>query len=276
MRAPLITIARTEFVAASRLRWIRLFTLAYALITVAMAHASSVMADSDGGGEIFARLAVALQPLALTLVPLAALLVGVSSVSSDQEASGFLLTQPVSIWQVVTGRWLGQGAALGAALVAGFGAGGVIVWAGNGAADLSHFVWLVAGCLLLALAFLSVATLVAATASNRGSAVGIVTFLWFVAVILYDAVALAAALWLTGRAGTRLLFGSVFINAVDIVRILILTMAGTPHILGVAGESWMRAIGGPAPVAALAAAALSVWIALPLVIAGRVSSRRDL
>jgi Cu-processing system permease protein len=275
MHTPLITIARTEFTAASRLRWIRLFTLAYALITIAMAQASSVMAGSDGT-ETFARLAVALQPLALTLVPLAALLVGVSSVSSDPEASGFLLAQPVSLWQVIIGRWIGQAAALTVALVAGFGAGGAIVAASSGGADVLHFALLVAGCVLLALAFLSVATLVAAAVSNRGAAVGIVTFVWFVAVILYDAVALAAALWLTGRAGTRLLFGSVFVNVVDIVRILVLTVAGTPHILGVAGESWMRALGGPAPVAALAAAALTAWIVAPLAIAVKVSATRDL
>jgi len=62
---------------------------------------------------------------------------------------------------------------------------------------------------------------------------------------------------------------SVF-NVVDLVRILTLTLEGTPHILGVAGESWMRTLGGPLPVAAIAAAALTAltaWIALPVALA---------
>ena len=202
MRQSLITIARTEFTAASRFWWIRLFTLAFGLITVAMAQAASVSGE-PGGGETFARLAVALLPLALMLVPLAALLVGVSSVSGEQDASGFLLALPVSTTEVILGRWLGQASALGAAVGAGFGAGGVLVWATSGSADIFRFVVLVAACLLLALAFLSIATLVAVTVSNRGAALGVAAFIWFVAVILYDAAALAAALRLTGRQGAR-------------------------------------------------------------------------
>ena len=274
MRRTLITIAKTEFTAASRLWWIRLFTLAFALITVAMAQAASVSGES-GGGETFARLTVALLPLALMLVPLAALLVGVSSMSGEQDASGFLLALPVSTTEVILGRWLGQASALGAALGAGFGGGGIIIWASSGSADVLHFVWLVAACLLLALAFLSIATLVAVTVSNRGAALGVAAFIWFVAVILYDAAALAAAVWLTGRQGARLLFASVFANVVDLVRVLTLTLAGTPHILGVAGESWIRTLGGPGPVAVLAAAVLAAWIVVPLAIAARVAAVRD-
>lgn len=274
MRRTLITIAKTEFTAASRLWWIRLFTLAFGLITVAMAQAASVSGES-GGGETFARLTVALLPLALMLVPLAALLVGVSSMSGEQDASGFLLALPVSTTEVILGRWLGQASALGAAVGAGFGGGGIIIWASSGSADVLHFVWLVAACLLLALAFLSIATLVAVTVLNRGAALGVAAFIWFVAVILYDAAALGAALWLTGRQGARLLFASVFANVVDLVRVLTLTLAGTPHILGVAGESWTRTLGGPGPVAVLAAAVLVGWILVPLAIAARVAAVRD-
>ena len=107
------------------------------------------------------------------------------------------------------------------------------------------------------------------------SPLGVSTFVWFLAVIFYDAAALAAAVWLTGRAGARLLFASVFVNVVDLVRILTLTLAGTPHILGVAGESWMRTLGGTVPVAALAAAALTAWIVLPLALAVRCSAVSD-
>ena len=275
MHSSLLTIARSEFTAASRLWWIRLFTVAYALLTIAMAQAASVTGDA-ASHETFARLTVSLLPLALMVVTLASLLVGVSSVSNEPDAAGFLLTQPVSRMEVLVGRWLGHAAALCAALVGGFSAGGAVVWASAGGVDIYRFALLIAGCALLALAFLSISTLVAASVSNRGTALGIAVFIWFVVVILYDAAALVAAIWLTGRLGTRLLFGSVFGNAVDLVRILVLTMAGTPHILGVAGESWMRTLGGPAPAAMLAGLALAGWIVLPLVVAAAVSSGRDL
>ena len=274
-RAPLLTIGRMEFTAASRLWWIRLFMLAYALMTVAMAQTTAVSGDGEPG-DTFARLTVALLPLALMLVPLAGLLMGVSSVSNDHEASGFLLALPVSSFQMIVGRWLGQAAALAVALVAGFGAGGLIVWTSSGGADVLRFVLLIAACVLLAAAFLSIATLVAAMVANRGAALGISTFLWFLAVIFYDAAALAAAVWLTGRSGTRLLFASVFVNVVDLVRVLTLTLAGTPHILGVAGESWSRTLGGPLPIAMLAVATLAAWILVPLAISIRLTATRDL
>lgn len=273
MGRSLMTVAAAEFTAASRLWWIRLLTLAFGLLTVAMAQTASIGELRDG--ETFARLTVALLPLALLLVPLAALLVGVSSVSATEDTSGFLLSLPLSATDVIVGRWLGQAGALGAAIGLGFGTGGVLVWASPGSSDVARFVVLIAACLVLALAFLSIATLVAVKMSNRGSAVGVAAFIWFVLVLLYDAAALTAALWLTGRQGARLLFASVFANVVDLVRILTLTLAGTPHILGAAGESWTRALGGGAPVAALAATVLMAWIVVPVAIAARVASRGD-
>lgn len=274
MSRPLMAIARMEFTAASRQWWIRLFMLAFCLITVAMAQAASVTGEA-GDGETFARLTVALLPLVLMLAPLAALLVGVSSVSSNEEASGFLLALPVSSGEVILGRWLGQASALAVAIISGFGAGGALIWASSRSPDIANFAVLVGASVLLALAFLSIATLIASSVTNRGAALGLAAFVWFSAVMLYDAVALAAALWLTGRDGARVLFASVFMNVVDLVRVLTLTLAGTSHILGVAGESWARALGGPAPAAALAAAALAGWIVIPLAVAAWLSAAHD-
>jgi Cu-processing system permease protein len=270
-----LTIARMEFNAVSRLWWIRLFTIAYALMTVAMSRASTVTGDAQDGAT-FARLVVALLPLNLMLVPLAALLSGVASVPSDPDASGFLLTLPVSSGQSLLGRWMGQAGAMGAALFAGFGTGALVVWAGTDDTDVMSFVLMMVACVLLALAFLSIGTLLAACAPNRGTALGIAIFVWFSTVILYDAVALAGALWLTGRAGARLLFVSVFLNVIDLVRVLTLTLAGTPHILGVAGESWMRTLGGPSSIVGLSLLALCAWIIFPLWMAAHIEAVTDL
>lgn len=273
MRTHLSTIARMEFTATSRLWWIRLLTVAYALMTVAMAYASGVIGETDPA-EAFARLTVAVLPLALTLVPLAALLIGISGAATE-DATGFLLAQPVSRLQHLCGRWLGQAAALSASLIAGFGTGGAIVSILSGASDIGRFAVLVGACLLAALAFLSIATLIVTSVPRRSAAMGIAAFVWFFAVILYDAVMLAIALWATGTAGARVLFVSVFGNAVDLVRVLTLLLAGTPHVLGAAGESWLRALGGAQTAALLSTAVLVGWILLPLAVALRIQSLRD-
>ncbi len=273
MTSPLMTIARMGFTATGRVWWIRLLTAAYALMTVAMAYASGVIGGTERG-EAFARLTVAVLPLALTLVPLAALLIGVSGAATD-DATGFLMSQPVSRLQHLVGTWLGQAAALSFSVIAGFGTGGVIVSLMCRARDFGRFGVLVAACLLAALAFLSIATLIVAAVRHRSAALGLAAFIWFVAVILYDAAMLSIAVWATGANGARVLFLSVFGNVVDLVRVLTLVLAGTPHVLGAAGESWLRALGGPQAAFGLSTLALLAWILIPLAIAARIHSTRD-
>lgn len=273
MTSPLLTIARMEFTATGRVWWIRLLTVAYALLSVAMAYASGVIGETERG-EAFARLTVAVLPLALTLVPLAALLIGVTGAATD-DATGFLLSQPVSRLQHLVGTWLGQAAALSFSVIAGFGTGGVIVSLISRASDFGRFGVLVAACLLAALAFLSIATLIVAAVRHRSAALGLAAFIWFVAVILYDAAMLSIAVWATGVNGARVLFVSVFGNVVDLVRVPTLLLAGTPHVLGAAGESWLRALGGPEPAALLSVSVLAAWIMAPLALALKIHSVRD-
>jgi Cu-processing system permease protein len=273
MTSPLLTIAHMEFTAAGRVWWIRLLTVAYALMSVAMAYASGVVGETERS-EAFARLTVAVLPLALTLVPLAALLIGVTGAATD-DATGFLLSQPVSRRQHLVGTWLGQAAALAFSVIAGFGTGGAIVSLVSGANDFARFGVLVAACLVAAIAFLSIATLIVATVSRRSAAMGIAAFVWFVAVILYDAAMLSLAVWASGTNGARVLFLSVFGNVVDLVRVLTLMLAGTPHVLGAAGESWLRALGGAHAAGLMSAAALAAWIIVPLTVAIRIHESRD-
>jgi Cu-processing system permease protein len=262
-----------EFLASGRLWWIRLLTVAYALLAVAMAYSSGVIGDTNAD-ESFARLTVAVLPLALTLVPLAALLIGVTAAATD-EATGFLLSQPVSRLQHLAGTWAGQAAALSLSIVAGFGTGGAIVSILSGASDVTRLAVLIAACVVAALAFLSIATLIVAAVPRRNAAMGIAAFVWFVAVIFYDAAMLSIALWASGVTGARVLFVSVFGNVVDLVRVLTLLLAGTPHVLGAAGESWLRALGGADAASALSTFALLAWIFVPLAVAVRIRSTRD-
>jgi Cu-processing system permease protein len=271
---PLTTIARMEFTASGRVWWIRLLTVAYALMTIAMAYASGVIGETERN-EGFARLAVAVLPLALTLVPLAALLVAVTGAATD-DATGFLLSQPVSRLQHLAGMWAGQAAALSLSIIGGFGTGGAIVFILSGAIDVARLAILIAACVLTALAFLSIGTLIVVAVPRRSAAMGTAAFVWFVAVLLYDAAMLSIAMWATGVAGARVLFVSVFGNVVDLVRVLTLILAGTPHVLGAAGESWLRSLGGPRVASALSTFILFAWIFVPLAIAVRLRQSRDL
>jgi Cu-processing system permease protein len=151
-----------------------------------------------------------------------------------------------------------------------------MVAAQTGPAGWTAFVSLVLSAMLLGAVFLSIAALLAAAIPRRTTALGACLFTWFCFVLLYDGVMIALAQSLTGRSGARVLFSSVFGNPVDLGRLLVLAFSGTPHILGAAGESWTRFLGGPAPAIGVSAAALALWTILPLGLAWRTLAGRDL
>jgi Cu-processing system permease protein len=275
MMGRLFIIGRLEFASVARLRWIRLFAAAFALLTLGAAW-SAGSARELAGVDSFARTTVALVPLVLLLVPLVAILLGVAGQTTEAGSDAFLYSQPVTRFEVILGRWCGQSAALGCSLAAGLGAGAAFVALGAGAADFPQFLVFAAATFVLALVFLAIAALLAACFERRTAALAAGAFVWFFFVLFFDAVALASAVWLTGRAGSRLLMLSVFANPADLVRVLTLSFAGTPYLLGAAGESWHRLLGGPGWTAIVACAALGGWIGAPLAAARLAIARRDL
>lgn len=271
----MVIIARLEFAAAARQRWVRLFAAAFALLSLAAAYSSGAM-EELGAPEGFARTTVALVPLVLLLVPVASLLLGVSGFSGEPGGETFLFSQPAGRFEVVLGKWMGQTLALAASLTAGFGAGAAFLVATAGPAQLPRFLFFLAASVLLAAAFLAIAAAIAARVPTRAAALGLAAFVWALFALLYDAAALAAAGWIPGRIGARVLFASVFGNPADLARILTLSVAGTPHILGAAGEAWTRFLGGPLAASGLSLAVLLLWTAAPLAVARLWINRRDL
>lgn len=271
----LFTIARLELVGVARLKWIRLLTVAFALLTAAAAYSAGAAAELSGA-DGFGRTTMTLVPVVLILVPLAALVLGVSGHSMEAGSEAFLFAQPLGRATVLIGRWVGEAAALGGAIAAGFGLGGLLVAFGSGADGLPRFVFFVAATVALALIFLSIAAAIAAATDTRVTALGVGTFAWFFFVLLYDGAVLSAAGWLTGSLGGRVIFASVFANPVDVMRVAMLSVAGTANVLGATGEAWVRFLGGTTYASFTTAGAVAAWIAMPLALAAGALTKRDL
>ena len=275
MMTHLLTIAQLELTAAARLKWIRLLGAAFALLSAAAAYSAGA-ANDVSGAEGFARTTMALVPVVLILVPLSALILGVSGQASEPGSEPFLFGQPVSRATVLVGRWIGEAAALSGAIVAGLGIGGAIVAFNTGTDGALRFAFFVLASVVLATIFLSIAAAIASATDKRIVALGAATFAWFFFVLLYDGAALSVAGWLTGSIGGRVLFGSVFGNPVDLIRVMSLSVAGTPNVLGAAGDAWVRVLGGAIGAAMAAAAGLTVWMVAPLAVGVRLLHARDL
>jgi Cu-processing system permease protein len=268
-------VARLELLAVGRLRWIRLLAAAFGLLAVAAAYSAGAAAEL-GSPDGFARTTMALVPVMLVLVPLAAVVLGVAGQTAESGGEAFLFAQPVARGVVIVGRWAGEAAALGTAIVAGLGAGAAFIVFNAGADALGGFLFFTLASVLLGMIFLAMAAAVAAATDHRAAALGVGTFVWFFFVLLYDGAALSLAGWITGAAGGRVLLVSVFGNPADLVRVLTLTFAGTPHVLGAAGDAWSRLLGGPAAASAWALTALAAWTVAPLALAVRLIDKRDL
>jgi Cu-processing system permease protein len=275
MTAHLLTIARLEVVAAARLKWIRLLTAAFALLAAAAAY-SAAAATELSGADGFARTTMALVPVVMILVPLAALVLGVSGQAAEPGSEPFLFGQPVSRATVVIGRWIGESVALAGAIVVGLGVGGGVVALGSGVDGLPRFAVFVLAAVVLAVIFLSIAAAIASATDKRVAALGAGTFAWFFFVLLYDGAALSLAGWISGSLGGRVLFGSVFGNPADLIRVVTLSIAGTPNVLGAAGDAWIRFLGGTTTATVAAMSALTAWMLAPLAVGVRLMSRRDL
>jgi Cu-processing system permease protein len=274
-RSAIAVIARLEFRAAVRLKWTRFFSAAFALLAVGVAYSSGALGEM-GGADGFARTTVALVPLTIVLVPLSALLLGVSGQTGEPGAEAFFFAQPVTRFEVLFGKWLGQAAALATAVAAGFGAGGLFLAASVGTGGLPRFLLFVLVAVILAAVFLAIAALISAGVARRATAMGVAAFAWFVFVLLEDAIALSAAGWLNGRTGARALFLSVFGNPAGLARVLMLSLSGTPHVLGAAGDAWNIFLGGAVAAAGAAFGALAVWVALSFGLSRWFIARRDL
>jgi Cu-processing system permease protein len=271
----LLTIARLELTAVARLKWIRLLTAAFVLLATAAAYSSGAANDLFGA-DGFARTTMALVPVVLVLAPLAALILAVSGQTSESGSEAFLFGQPIARATILIGRWLGESAALAGAIGAGLGAGALIVVLGNGLEGLPQFGFFVLTSIVLAVVFLAIGAAIAAASEKRVVALGAATFVWFFFVLLYDGAALSIAGWITGSVGGRVLFGSVFGNPADLIRVISLSVSGTPNVLGAAGDAWIRFIGGHAVAPFVASGALLAWIVTPLGAGVALINRRDL
>jgi Cu-processing system permease protein len=99
---------------------------------------------------------------------------------------------------------------------------------------------------------------------------------WFAAVILFDVAALGAASLLPSGAASRLLIVSVLVNPVDAVRTAALLGIEGAAAFGAASLAFLRFPGGPARAAALLAASVALWIAVPAWLAVRRLDRADI
>src|SRR5574341_2599098 len=177
-------LLRFEFAAARRGRTLTLFTVGFALASLAVA-----LVGLSAGGVVaiqgFARTSVSLLQLVLWVVPLLALLIGAVAGAETHDLE-FVAALPVSRRQLLLARWAAWVLALSAALCVGLGVAGVAIGPFAGSADAPRYLMLIGVTLLLLSSCLALGVGIGAGVRTRARAVAQAVVVWFVLVIGVD------------------------------------------------------------------------------------------
>ncbi|MEO7986792.1 MAG: ABC transporter permease subunit [Gemmatimonadales bacterium] len=267
-----LALFRFELAAARRGKAVPLFAVGFALASVAVA----LVGLSAGGVVVvqgFARTSVSLLQLVVWVVPMLALLTG-AVVGSECHELELVAALPVSRRAVVAARWLAWSVTLGAALLVGLGAAGVVIARLSGGANGWRYLRLIGVAELVLVATLALGMWIGVAARTRLRAVGVSVGVWFVLVIGVDLLAIGAlAILPPGRAGGWLSM-LLMADPVDSARALGLSLFQTDVVAGPMGAALRQVLGGAGAWAL--AGALVAWTLVPLAIAGRRFARSDL
>lgn len=267
-------IARKEIRDSLRNRWFILYTVAFAVLALALAWLSRAGTGSVGLAG-FGRTAASLINLVMIIIPLMALTAGATSLASERERGtlAYLLAQPVSRVEVVLGKYLGLAAALLGSIAAGFGISGLAIAIRSGSSEAIVFLRLVVAAYALALAMLAVGFVISSFARRTSSATGAALFLWLALVFLGDLGLMGTAL--AFRLGVQDLFHLSLINPLQVFRMAALeSVSASMDVLGPAGQYATAKYGTSLPW--IFVAVLAAWIAVPMALAHVIFLRKSI
>lgn len=270
---PIVTIAAKELQDAKRHRWFVLFAVLFAGLAIMLS-----LAGFWGIGVIrfagFSRTAVSLSNLVALIVPLMGLMLGSMSITNERERGTLeiLLAQPVSLSEVLLGKWLGLSLALTAAVLLGFGLSGLVISSLTTANQIGAYLQLLIFTLLLGYAHLSVGVLISTLSAKNSTSVGIALTFWLFVVLLSDLGLMGTAVALKLKPQTLLWLA--MLNPVQVFRVSVLkALQGNLELLGPAGAYAMDVFGQW--LSAFLVIWLIAWTLVPLALALFLFRRRS-
>lgn len=189
MIANCLAVAGLELKLGIRNRWV---ILSVAILT-GFAGILALVGSAPTGTVGVDRLTVtaaSLATLSVYLVPLIALLLAFDTISGeiDRGTLQLVLACPISRFEILAGKFLGQLAVLSIAVIVGYGASGLVVALASGGGTSGYGVLglLVATSILLGATFLVIGYLVSSFVRQTGTAAALAVGVWLLAVVLYD------------------------------------------------------------------------------------------
>ncbi len=239
------------------------FVLGYALLMLLVAEGLFLVEDDP------TKSLLSLVQVVMALVPLIALVFTIVYSYDTLEFTQLLAVQPIARGSILGGQLLALSTAL---LVAqGFGLGlPLLVHIPNAAALMLS----IAGSGLV-LVFTALGVLIALKQREKARGVGVGLSVWFLFVLLYDALLMALMFAFSEHPIEPYIVPLAALNPIDMGRILVMLQIDLAAMMGYSGavyKDFFGSLGGMA----VAGVVLLLWVSIPTVFSFRTFRKKDL
>lgn len=219
-----------------------------------------------------ARAQLSLVSVVLFVVPLVAIVFGTVYLYNAREFIELMLAQPIARRHMYGGLYLGLTGPLALAFVIGLGA--PFVLRGVASETLPALATLLGAGIVLTCIFSALATLIAVRCEDRlrglGSAIGV----WLLLTVVYDGLVLFVLSVFSDYALERVTLGLMMANPIDISRLALLLRFDGAAMMGYTGAVFLSFFSGAQGVA-ITLTALTLWVAVPVLLGARTFRRKD-
>ena len=257
-----LQIARYGVRDLVRSRWLAAYAAFFAVATFGLLRFS----DSE------TKALLSLVNVALLVVPLANVVFGTMYLYASREFVELLLAQPIRRSQLYAGLYLGLTVPVALAVVAGIGLPLLLQGASGQAIRVGLLLALVAAA--LSAVFTGIAAVIAYRVEDRVRGLAAAIGLWMLLALVYDAAVLLAAVQFADYPLERPMAIAMFLNPIDLTRLLLLTRFDVAALLGYTGAVFQSFLGGTAGLL-VAAGAVVLWVAAPALAGARLFRRKD-
>jgi Cu-processing system permease protein len=245
-----------------RSRWLLGYTVFFGLATWALLRFS----DNE------TKALLSLVNVVLLVVPLANLVFGAMYLYGAREFVELLLAQPLRRRELFAGLYLGLTAPV--SLAATMGIGAPLVMQGVSAAGFRTGLLLALISVMLSAVFTGIATVICYWIEDRVRGLATALGVWLALAIVYDGIALLAAVQFADYPLERPMLALMLANPIDLARLVLLLHFDVAALLGYTGAVFERFVGGTTGFI-VAAIALSTWAAIPALAGARLFRRKD-
>ena len=258
------TVAAKEFSDGLRNRWLLSITIIFALLSVGLTYFGSAVAGETGLTSTSTTVA-SLASLAVFLIPLIALLLSYDSFVGELESGTLLLllTYPINKTQLLMGKFIGQGSIIALAILIGFGASGVILYAHTQQTEIiTVFSLFIASAVMLGLSFIAIAFIISISVSEKSKAAGAALIVWFIFALIFDLGLLALLVGTEDGISQQSLTFMMMLNPADIFRLVNLAGLDSADVNGALAIAIRSSLSLTQLLCMLV-----VWVILPLILA---------